>query len=148
MPDDDSCLGPALPEDQVHIVVAVHNFLASSVLEWIETLGFSSAASASTVLYYREPREIRNDFTCRCRIKVYERALTPNVGQEAAPYLAHIFEFYHNPLELMLFTHHDGPNGWHASSESFVRRTRAYYLLSPAWNVNSQAFTPAVQMQS
>ena len=123
-PDDDRCLSPALPEDQVHIVVAVHNFLASSVLEWVETLGFSRA---SVLLYYREPREIRNDFTGRCRINVYERMLTPNVGHEAAPYLAHILEFYHNPPELMLFAHHHGPNAWHASSESFVRRARAYY---------------------
>ena len=118
MPDDDRCLSPALPEDQVHIVVTVHNFLASSVLEWVETLGFSRV---SVFLYYREPREIRNDFTGRCRIKVYERVLTPNVGHEAAPYLAH------NPPELMLFAHHHRPNAWHASSESFVRRARAYY---------------------
>ena len=43
MPDDDSCLSPALPEDQVHIFVAANNLLASSVLEWVETLGFSRA---------------------------------------------------------------------------------------------------------
>ena len=124
MPDDERCLSPPLPENQVHIVVAMHNFLASSVLEWVETLGFSRA---SVFLYYREPREIRNDFTGRCRINVYERMLTPNVGHEAAPYLAHILEFYHNPPELMLFAHHHRPNAWHASSESFVRRARAYY---------------------
>ena len=52
---------------------------------------------------------------------MYERVLTPNVGHEAAPYLAH------NPPELMLFAHHHRPNAWHASSESFVRRARAYY---------------------
>ena len=46
---------------------------------------------------------------------MYERVLTPNVGHEAAPYLAHILEFDHNPQELMLFAHHHGPNAWHAS---------------------------------
>ena len=122
MPDDDRCLSPALPED--HIVVAVHNFLATSVVEWVETLGFSRA---SVFLYYREPREIRNDLTGRCQIRLFERVLTPNVGHEAAPYLAHILEFYDNPPELMSFAHHHGPNAWHASSESFVRRARAYY---------------------
>ena len=93
-------------------------------MKWVETLGFSRA---SVFLYYREPREIRNDFTGRCRIKVYERVLTPNVGHEAAPYLAHIVEFYHNPPELILFARYHGPNAWHASSETFVRRARAYY---------------------
>ena len=124
MPDDDHCLSRALPEDQIHIVVAVHSFLASSVLEWVETLGFSRA---SVFLYYREQREIRHYFIGRCQISVYERVLTPNVGHEAAPYLAHILQFYDHPPELMLFAHHHGPDAWHSTSESFVRRARAYY---------------------
>ena len=87
-------------------------------------LGFSRA---SVFLYYREPRTILNGFTDRCQIKVHERVLLPNVGHEAAPYLAHILEFYHKPPELTLFAHHHGPDAWHASSDSFVRRARAYY---------------------
>ena len=34
---------------------------------------------------------------------------------------------YYNPPELTLFAHHHGPNAWHAFSDSFVRRARAYY---------------------
>ena len=81
-PDDDRCLSPALPEDQVHIVVAVHNFLASSVLEWVETLGFSRA---SVFLYYCEPQEIRTVFTGRCRIKVTVRASVEALACSSPP---------------------------------------------------------------
>ena len=150
---DMNCLPRPSHSDQfsVHVVVAMRDQSPSmKVLEDVLRMGLTN----STVFLYRRADiglDIQGSLSTEpvagwpCGIKVIEKALSPNRGNEAASYLSYVEEFYEKLPSMTLFIHDHGFDSWHSQLRPMYKRSRAYYMGVASRYVATQSITPAFE---
>ena len=151
---------PSSRPDQfsVHVVVSMRDQSPSmKVLDDVARLGLTK----STVFLYRRADlgvNIQGLLSSEpvaglpCGMKVIEKVLSPNRGNEAASYLSYMEEFYEKLPSMTLFIHDHGFESWHSQIRPMYKRSRSYYMGVASQHVDMQnknsAFTKILQMSS
>ena len=151
---------PSSRPDQfsVHIVVPMRDQSPSmKVLDDIALLGLTKS---TVFLYHRADLGVNIQGLLStepvaglpCGMKVIEKVLSPNRGNEAATYLSYMEEFYEKLPSMALFIHDHGFDSWHSQFRPMYKRSRSYYMGVASQHIDMQnknsAFTKLLQMPS
>ncbi|EKX33917.1 hypothetical protein GUITHDRAFT_119900 [Guillardia theta CCMP2712] len=129
------CLSQALPQGEVHVVVAMRD--ASPTMRVVEDVGLMGLTNSLVLLYRRADVGLNLAGMLSsplvagfpCGITVQEKLLAPNKGNEAAVYLAYMVEYYDKLPSMTVFLHDHGHTSWHSQLRPVFKRSRAFYLL-------------------
>lgn len=118
-----NCLSPSLASGQLHVVIA--SWSTTTCFDYVYDLGLTNAY----VFVYRRvsPTTRLRTWSGPCGIRVYERLLLPNHGQDGAAFYDWAVEHYNNLPDAMIFLHGHGPSSWHSDPITFATRTIGYY---------------------
>jgi UDP-galactopyranose mutase len=132
--DIENCWKPGLRTGDISVVYGTNSASQESTNKIAQWLSIFPVTNATVHVYFRSTSAYRlhrnsvySPSNLSCGVRLKERMLIPNRGNEAAVFLAYIVENYQSLPEMIVFMHDHGAQSWHSETEIFFRRLKAFY---------------------